>query len=329
MNLLVAAIVLVAVAYIGMLLTSVKQKEGFVANLLWLPDTRPNSPNDVIMEQNFAAPYVTTPIYSVDDYELNLISQYETDKEISKEEINRLTAQRPMDWSNQPPNSSVFQKGFAEMRQRDAAGKMLSAPASLAYGKNATDEAQAIEESKASRRQQIRQDSMYNNEGFQDTASGVNPYGEIDGSSLQPPDTSATEMEERKILQTYKPTHSESLTTYDLEDANKLIKKIYDAKGLVPTVVQKPNNVFEVVGVRKKDEKIIYEDEEAPAKMSAVASAGEATITVPPTSADINVGLDPFFTPGPKGRTNRWDYTKPTSGLERSMAPTFAQENWS
>jgi len=294
MNLLVAAILLVAVAYIGMLLTSMKQKEGFVANLLWLPDTRPNSPNDVIMEQNFAAPYVTTPIYSVDDYELNLISQYETDKEISKEEINRLTAQRPMDWSNQPPNSAVFQKGISELRQRD--------------------------------RQQ--QDANYT-EGFQDTASGFNPYKEIDGSSLQPPDTSATEMEERKILQTYKPTHSESLTTYDLEDANKLIKKIYDAKGLVPTVVQKPNNVFEIVGVRKKDEKIIYEDEEAPAKMSAVGSAGEATITVPPTSADINVGLDPFFTPGPKGRTNRWDYTKPTSGLERSMAPTFAQENWS
>jgi len=293
MNLLVAAILLVAVAYIGMLLTSMKQKEGFVANLLWLPDTRPNSPNDVIMEQNFAAPYVTTPIYSVDDYELNLISQYETDKEISKEEINRLTAQRPMDWSNQPPNSAVFQKGISELRQRD--------------------------------RQQ--QDANYT-EGFQDTTSGFNPYKEIDGSSLQPPDTSATEMEERKILQTYKPTHSESLTTYDLEDANKLIKKIYDAKGLVPTVVQKPNNVFEVVGVRKKDEKIIYEDEEAPAKLSAVGSAGEATITVPPTSADINVGLDPFYTPGPKGRTNRWDYTKPTSGLERSMAPTFAQENW-
>jgi hypothetical protein len=293
MNLLVAAILLVAVAYIGMLLTSMKQKEGFVANLLWLPDTRPNSPNDVIMEQNFAAPYVTTPIYSVDDYELNLISQYETDKEMSKEEINRLTAQRPMDWSNQPPNSAVFQKGISELRQRD--------------------------------RQQ--QDANYT-EGFQDTASGFNPYKEIDGSSLQPPDTSATEMEERKILQTYKPTHSESLTTYDLEDANKLIKKIYDAKGLVPTVVQKPNNVFEIVGVRKKDEKIIYEDEEAPAKMSAVGSAGEATITVPPTSADINVGLDPFYTPGPKGRTNRWDYTKPTSGLERSMAPTFAQENW-
>jgi hypothetical protein len=271
---------------------------------------------------------VTTPIYSVDDYEYNLVFQYETDKEMSKEEINRLTAQRPLDWSGQPPNSTVFQKGFAELRERDAAGKMLSAPGSLAYGKNATNEAQAIEEAKASRRQDIRQDSMYN-EGFQDTASGINPYGEIDGSSLQPPDTSATEMEERKILQTYRPTHSESLTTYDLEDANKLIKKIYDAKGLVPTVVQKPNNVFEIVGVRKKDEKIVYEDEEAPAKMSAVGAAGEATITVPPTSADINVGLDPFYTPGPKGRTNRWDYTKPTSGLERSMAPTFAQENWS
>ena len=328
MNLLIAAVLLVAVAYIGMLLTSVKQKEGFVANLLWLPDKRPNSPDDVIMEQNFAAPYVTTPIYSVDDYEHNLVFQYETDKELSKEQINKLTSQRPLDWSGRPPNSAVFQKGLSELRERDSAGKSMSAPGSLAYGKNAVDEAQAIEEAKASRQQQRFQDSTYN-EGFQDTATGTNPYREIDGSSLQPPDTSATEMEERKILQTYKPAHNDSLTTYDLEDANKLIKKIYDAKGLVPTVVQKPNNVFEVVGVRKKNEKIVYEDEEAPVKASALAAAGEATITVPPTAADISVGLDPFYTPGPSGRTNRWDYTKATPGLERSMAPTFAQENWS
>jgi len=110
---------------------------------------------------------------------------------------------------------------------------------------------------------------------------------------------------------------------------NGIIKKIYDAKGMVPTVVKKPNNVFEVIGVRKKDEKIVYEDEEAPVSAGAMAVAGEATITVPPTAADIAVGLDPFYSPNEASRAGRWDYTKWTPGLERSFAPTFAQKNWS
>jgi hypothetical protein len=167
-------------------------------------------------------------------------------------------------------------------------------------------------------------------EGFQDTAEGTNPYKEIDGSTLEPPaDNEILEREERKILQTYKPSKNEDLVTYDLEDARKLIKKIYDAKGMVPTVVKKPNNVFEVIGVRKKDEKIVYEDEEAPVSAGAMAVAGEATITVPPTAADIAVGLDPFYSPNEASRAGRWDYTKWTPGLERSFAPTFAQKNWS
>jgi hypothetical protein len=290
MNLLTISILVVVVAYIAMILTAGKTSEGFVANLIWLPDKRPNTP-DVVMEQRFEAPYVQNAIYSVDDYEYNLVFQNESDKELSKAQINRMTAQRPLDWSNQPPNSAVFQKGVAEMRQRQ------------------------------------QQDASYS-EGYQDTANANMPYKEIDGSSLDPPDTSAIELEERKILQSYVPAKADSLTTYDLEDAKTLINKVYNAKGLIPTVVQKPNNVFEVVGVRKKDEKVMYEDEEAPAKIGAVMEAGEASITVPPTAADIAVGLDPFYTPAPSDRTNRWDYTKFTPGLERTFAPTFAQESW-
>lgn len=248
----------------------------------------------VIMDQRIEAPYVQNPIYSIDDYEYNLIFQNEGDKELSKSQINRLTGQYPLDWSNRPPNTSVFQKGVAELRQRQE--KALA-------------------------------------EGYQDTAEAsrpitLNPYREIDGSELTPPDTTASEMAERKILQTYTPAKAGSLTTYDLEDAKTLISKIYDAKGLVPTIVRKPNNVYEVIGTRRKDEKIVYEDEESPASNDAVQAAGEASITVPPTAMDIAVGLDPFFNPGPSGRTNRWDYTKWSPGLERTFAPTFSTENW-
>ena len=299
MNLLTVSVLLLVGFYIAMVAMSGKRTETFLAtnDQNRIPEAMPFvfTPTKVVMDQRVEAPYIQNPIYSIDDYEYNLIFQNEGDKELSKHEINRLTAQYPLDWSNQPPNSAVFQKGVAELRQRqDVASRNALA------------------------------------EGFQDTAKPItlNPYREMEGESLTPPDTTATEMEERKILQTYKPQKADSLTTYDLDDAKTLISKIYDAKGLIPTIVQKPDNVFEVVGTRRKDEKIVYEDEEAPAKKEPVMEAGEATITVPPTAMDIAVGLDPFYTPQPSNRMNRWDYTKFSPGLERTFAPTFATENW-
>ena len=154
------------------------------------------------------------------------------------------------------------------------------------------------------------------------------PYQEISGDNMIPPDTSIEEMEERKILQTYKPKNVGDLNTYSLEDAQELIKKIYDAKGLIPEVRKKDNNVYEIVGTRRKDEKIVYEDEEAPAQQAPVTSAGEATITVPPVAADVAVGLDPFFTPAAGTHVGRWDYTKFTPGLERMFAPTYPTVEW-
>jgi hypothetical protein len=303
MNLLTVFIVLLVGAYIFILASQAKRTEAFADKQAWIPEVKPkdfNAPETkVIMDQRVEAPYIQNPIYSVDDYEYNLIFQNEGDKEMTRKEINRLTAQYPLDWSVQPPNSAVFQKGVAELRQR-AEKAIKSDPT----------------------------------EGFQDTAEPsskpmtLNPYKEIEGQALTPPDTTAVEMEERKILQTYKPAKADSLTTYDLEDAKTLISKIYDAKGLIPTIVRKPDNVYEVIGTRRKDEKIVYEDEEAPAAKEPVQKAGEATITVPPTALDVAVGLDPFFTPEPSMRTNRWDYTKWTPGLERTFAPTFATENW-
>ena len=158
--------------------------------------------------------------------------------------------------------------------------------------------------------------------------TGVSPYGEIQNDSLTPPDTTIQEMEERKILQTYVPKDTGSLTTYNLEDAQTLINKIYSAKGLVPEVRRKDNNIFEIVGTRRKDEKVVYEDEEAAASKEPVANAGEATITVPPVAADVAAGLDPFFTPSESTRMNRWDYQRFTPGLERMFAPTYPTADW-
>ena len=157
---------------------------------------------------------------------------------------------------------------------------------------------------------------------------GPDPYKEMGNTALIPPDTSAAQMEERKLLQLYQPAKTDSLKTYQLDDADALIKRIYDAKGLVPEVKKKDGNIYEVIGTRRKDEKIIYEDENPPAQSAPVKEAGEATITVPPTAVDVAAGLDPFFTPGASTHLDRWDYTKFTPGLERMFAPTYPTVEW-
>ena len=157
---------------------------------------------------------------------------------------------------------------------------------------------------------------------------GPDPYKEMGNEALIPPDTTAAQMEEKKILQLYKPEKTDSLGSYQLDDAQALIKRIYDAKGLVPEVKKKENNVYEVIGTRRKDEKIVYEDENPPVQKAPVEAAGEGTITVPATAVDTAAGLDPFFTPGASTHMDRWDYTKFTPGLERMFAPTYPTVEW-
>lgn len=169
-------------------------------------------------------------------------------------------------------------------------------------------------------------------EAFKDTPdsdTSIDPYRDISNEALMPPDTTQQELEERKILQTYKPKASGDLSTYNLEDAQELIRKIYDAKGLIPTVKQKENNVYEIIGTRRKDEKIVYEDEEAAAQQAPQMAAGEGLITVPATAMDTAAGLDPFYSTSGATHMNRWDYQKFTPGLERMFAPSKPLQNWS
>ena len=172
-----------------------------------------------------------------------------------------------------------------------------------------------------------------------------NPYKQVDGSNMVPPDTLSVEQKEKEILATYVPKKPNELTTYDAEDAKALISKIYDAKGLVPDFMEKKPGVFVVTGTRRKDEKIVYEDElpdQAPNSAGPVASAGEramadtpiiqsvgeGSIVVPPVGYETSAGLDPFFSPGNKTRMGKWDYQSWTPGLERMFAPSEPRTNW-
>jgi hypothetical protein len=157
------------------------------------------------------------------------------------------------------------------------------------------------------------------------------PFRSISGDTIQPPDTESIEMEERKILQTYKAPSAKELTSYNVdEDPQTLIKKVYDAKGLIPIVDHKEGtNVYEIIGVRRKDEKILYEDEEAPASLSPLQQAGEANIQVPPTAYDTAAAKDPYYDMnGSKSRIGKWDYQAWTPGLDRMFAPTNDTQGW-
>jgi hypothetical protein len=174
-------------------------------------------------------------------------------------------------------------------------------------------------------------------ESFQNATPTVpdnaQPFQAISGQDMVPPDTVSTEMEERKVLQTYKAPSALDLTSYNPdEDPEIMIKKLYDVKGLVPIVAHKDGtNVYEVIGVRKKDEKILYEDEEAPASAAPVKGAGEANIEVPIAAYDTAAAKDPFYDTNVgagKTRIGKWDYQAWTPGLDRMFGPTNETQKW-
>ena len=172
-------------------------------------------------------------------------------------------------------------------------------------------------------------------EGFSAQASADNierAYQPIGNSNLTPPDTLEMERREKEILTTYAPKKANDLTTYDVEDAQSLLTKIYEKKGLEPKVVRKEGNVFQVVSTRQVSGKVQYEDELPDAGFSALSepntAAGEAVIQVPPIATQTAAGLDPFYEPTTATRSDRTDYMRWTPGLERMFAPTNPTTDW-
>lgn len=170
-------------------------------------------------------------------------------------------------------------------------------------------------------------------EGFSSDSSAENlnkPYKDIGIGNLTPPDTRSIEREERAIISTYQPKKAESMTTYNAYDAQQLLEQIYEPKGLVPTVIRKKDNVFEIVNTRSLKDKIEYEDElpDAPTNTSSGIGPGDATIEVPPTATEVAAGRDPFYEPTTSTRSSRTDYMRWTPGLERMFAPTYPTTDW-
>ena len=261
-------------------------------------------------------PYTTQAIRSADDYEINMVFQNESDRELSTGLRNKLMSQYPMDWASQPPSSAMFQKGQREMFQN----QQQTQNPQWYLGQQVTD---------SSGNPVNLEDKPVDAVTGPLDASG-NPYNFIEDNAIMPPDTLAVEQHEKKILQTYQPKHAGDLTTYNVDDAMELIRKIYDQKGEVPQVVRKKNNVYEVVGTRKKNEQIVYEetDQEAPASMEPMPTVGENVTVVPQAAKDADAALDPFYNTDSSTHQGRWNYRSWTPGLERMFPPTEPRKNW-
>jgi hypothetical protein len=153
-------------------------------------------------------------------------------------------------------------------------------------------------------------------------------FQNISADNVNPPDTEKMEEEERKILKTYQPKNNKDLKTYDVDDAYTLIKKIYDAKGEIPLVThKKETNVYEIVGTRRKDEKVVYEDEEEEASYNSDLT-GDSDVKVPQAAVDKLASVDPYFDKHNRTRMDKNNYTRYTPGLERMFAPSNPTEKW-
>lgn len=148
------------------------------------------------------------------------------------------------------------------------------------------------------------------------------------------PDGGEQEAEERKILQTYKPEKSANLLNYSVDDVQTLVEKLYDKRGLIPEVVPSKQgpNVWEIVDVREKNPKIIWEDDPSllqhASERDRMIARREEVIDVPYMASDLAAGLDPFFQKGQVTRDGRFNYHQWTPGLERMFAPTHPIKEW-
>jgi hypothetical protein len=182
---------------------------------------------------------------------------------------------------------------------------------------------------------QYFQDSQAKYEEKQNSEAKTQPstkmYNEINGSDMTPPDTEAMDMEEKEILQTYKPESSKGLLQYSLDDVKSLVDRIYYKKGLIPVIEKSKQgtNIWEITEVKEKDPHIVWEDDlERETERQKMDKRGEEVIEVPYTVTDIAAGLDPFFQARNTVRDGKYDYYKWTPGLERMFAPTYPIKAW-
>ena len=175
---------------------------------------------------------------------------------------------------------------------------------------------------------QMFQENQARYEKSQKNVIAPEPYQNLP-TDMMLPDGALLEEEERKLLQTYKPETSKGLLHYSMHDVHDLLKKLYGKKGQIPVIKKSKQgeNVWEIVEVKEKNPKIVWEDSPVDSTRNTMTQRGEEVIQVPYAVGDVTASLDPFMRARDRVRTGGMTITE-NSELGRMFQPTYPIPKW-
>ena len=233
-------------------------------------------------------PYITSPINDLDDYELSVIFQNQSGKEASQKQISDAMSRYPMDWSNLPPNSQVFdenQQAFLEQQAKKQA--QPNDTSSLYKEIDGSDmkplDTAALEAEEKKILQTYKPES----------SKGLLSYSLDDVKHLVD-----KIYKKRGLVPTIVPS-----------------KQARDAWEITEVREEHPHIVWE-------------DDVQRMTERERQTLRNEELIEVPYTVTDLQAGLDPFFEARSRVRDDKYNYTGFVPGLIRAFSPTYPTKYW-
>lgn len=146
-----------------------------------------------------------------------------------------------------------------------------------------------------------------------------------------PPDEAEAQAQEMAVLQAYQPKSTEDLQSVDAKSVSELMENLYSKKGLIPQVIQKSNNVFEIIAVQEKNPKITYEDEVQSSiqsnELNPMIQPNEMIVT-PNAVSDLKIGLDPFKNADTNGKIAGRQLDNYNPNLEGMFGKKMVFQQW-
>ncbi len=253
-------------------------------------DNTLKNPDDILNQTVYPPdkPYITSPINDLDDYELSVIFQNQSGKEASQKQISDAMSRYPLDWSNLPQNSQVFQ-----------------------------DNQQVFLE------QQKKKEAQPN-----DTSSLYKEIDGSDMKPLDTTVLEAEEKKILQTYKPESSKGLLSYSLDDVKHlVDKIYKKRGLIPDIVKSK-QAPNawEITEVR--EEHPHIVWEDDVERMTERERQTLRNEELIQVPYTVTDLQAGLDPFFNPRSTVRDGKYDYTQWTPGLSRQFVSTYPVKEW-
>ncbi len=277
-------ILLVAVlGYFVLYFTGRKYLENFDA------DNTTKNPDDIFNQTVYPPdkPYITST-NQPDEYEIAAIFQNQGNKEASKKQISDAMSRYPLDWSNLPQNSQVFQENqqvfLDQQKQKEAHPNDNSTLYSEIDGSDMKPlDTAALEAEEKKILQTYKPES----------SKGLLSYSLDDVKHL--------------VDKIYKkrgliPTIVKS-------------NQAQDAWEITEVREENPNIVWE-------------DDVQRMTERERQTLRNEELIQVPYTVTDLQAGLDPFFNPRASVRDGKNDYTQWSPGLDRQFVSMYPIKSW-